>query len=441
MARFDGNFGMWAATGPNGERLGMFRTQAEAVAAEQANAPKVTTPTDQEFGRVTNKAMAGAQGAGGGAMGFADANRRTMLGADRFAADEAANANARMLREQQQRLASTPYGTPTSQGGTATHFVSGQGTGVGGTTGKVAEAAVDTGNRYMLNADGTAMTDPTTGQPIVLGPDGQPIPGATGINGAPTTPGGGPNGDIDYALSEATGYVEGDNDTQGIIDRVDEIISGAALERDAGGKAQIDQALAAQQGVIDRVLSQESDARIIAEQMAAEQRGQALSARGGAAASQQAMTQAAMQAPALQQAASRAAAQETTQRNALAGQVAGQMGQVAIGSEQNDIRIQEANAGMADSFAKMVSTLGGVELQMNQQDRHKVGQMVFDFQMLTQNTDLGWAKLSQEEKLGILDYMLGKYQVDTTTAANIKMTAMNNEESFIDQLVKLGQLA
>ncbi len=443
MARYDGNTGMWAATAPDGTRLGLFRTQAEAVAAEAANKPKINTTTDQEFGRNIGGALQSGQGAGGGAMGFdANTTRRTMLGADVFAQDEAKNAEASALREEQERLSNVAYGTPNYAGGTATHMVATQGTGVGGTTGQSVQTNVDTGNRYAMNPDGTGVLDPVTGQPIILGPDGQPLKDGSTINGAapPAGPGGGANGDIDYALSEAADTVMGDNDTQGIIDRVDQIIAGGALERDAGGKAQIDQALAAQQGVIDRVLSQPSDARIIAEQMTAEQRGQALSARGGAAAQQQAMTNAAAQAPALQQAASRAATQETTQRNALAGQVAGQMGQVALGSEQNDIRIQEANAGMADSFAKMVSTLGGVELQMNQQDRHKVGQMVFDFQMLTQNTDLGWAKLGNDDKMAILDFMLGKYQVDTTTAANIKMTAMNNEEDFIDQLVKLGGL-
>ncbi|HEY3494900.1 MAG TPA: hypothetical protein VGK73_09450 [Polyangiaceae bacterium] len=437
MASYDGNFGMWVAYGPNGERLGTFRTREEAQAAEAQNKAKVSTATDQEFGRVTGGAIAGGQGAGGGAMGFSDPNRRSLLGEDRFAADEAANANARMLREQQARLASVPYGTPITRGGTATTFAAGIGTGTGGTTGRVAEAAVDTGNRYQLGPDGKPVVDPTTGQPIILGPDGMPLPAGSTINGAPSAAPS-PAGNIDRSLSEAVGYVEGDNDTQGIIDRVDQIIGGAQLERDAAGQARVTQALDAQQGAIDRVLSQESDARIIAEQMAAEQRGQALSARGGAAAQQQALTQAAANAPALQQAAFRTANQETTQRNALAGQIAGQMGQTALGSEQNDIRIQEANAGMADSFAKMVSTLGGVELQMNQADRHKAGQMVFDFQMLTQNTDLGWAKLGNDEKMAILDYMLGKYQIDETTAANIKMTAMNNEESFLDQLVKLG---
>lgn len=438
MARFDGNTGMWAATAPDGTRLGLFRTQAEAVAAEQANAPKINTAVnDQEFGRITGGSIKAGTGASGGAMGFdSNTTRRTMLGADVFAQDEAKNAAASNLRAEQERLASVPYGTPRAQGGTANQFVATQGTGTGGTTGQVTQADFTTGNRYATNPDGTFLLD-ANGNRILLGPDGLPI--TNGVSPLGTgSPGGGANGDIDYSLSEATETVAGDNDTQGIIDRVDQIIAGGTLERDAGSKAQIDQAMAAQQGVIDRVLSQESDARIIAEQMAAEQRGQALSARGGAAAQQQAMSQAAAQAPALQTAASRAAAQETTQRNALAGQVAGQMGQVALGSEQNDIRIQEANAGMADSFAKMVSTLGGVELQMNQQDRHKMGQMVFDFQMLTQNTDLGWAKLGNDEKMAILDYMLGRYQIDETTAANIKMTAMNNEEDFIDQLVKLG---
>lgn len=447
MARLNQNGATWDAIGPDGRSLGSFPTRAQAEAAELAakggTAPAQTRPTDSEFGRVSNAATAQGGGIGGGAMGLVDPNLRSVLGADRFAAQVSGDQAARDLRANNTRLAGVAYGTPAYAGGTGTHVTASRGTGVGGTTQQGASAVqtgVDTGNRYQMGPDGNPVIDPTTGKPIVLGPNGQPLPAGSTINGAPQPTGTAPAGDIDHALSEATEYVEGDNDTQGIIDQVDQIISGGKLERDAGQQGNIDRALEAQQGVIDRVLSQESDARIVAEQMAAEQRGQALSARGGAAAQQQAMSQVAAQAPAMQQAASRAAVQETTQRNALAGQVAGQMGQVAIGSEQNDIAIQQANAGMADSFAKMVATLGGVELQMNQQDRHKVGQMVFDFQMLTQNTDLGWANLSSQEKGQILDYMLGKYQVDESTAAQIKMTAMNNEESFLDQLVKLGSV-
>lgn len=458
--RFDQNFGMYVVTDAAGNRLGTARTPEEARALEASGVGKTTAPTNQEFGRVSGNNQAATGSISGGQMGY-QGTRRDMIGTEAMQAEDAALVQSRLDRDARARAAAVPYGTPIAMGGTAnviTGSPSGSPSGMtstfiapdagGGLVNK--PAGTVTGNEYGVTnaaAGNLAATDRDARARVVAASQEGTDPNAAAFGGGQVAGGaggaGGPNdlsNSIDGALGETIEYIQGPpgaNDTQGIIDKIDEVMAGGALKRNLEGKGQIDQAINTQQEIVDRVLSQESDARIIAEQMAAEQRGQALSARGGAAAQQQAMTQAAANAPALQQAAFRTANQETTQRNALAGQIAGKMGDTAIGSEQNDIRIQEGNATLADGFAGMIERLGGVELKLNQEDRHKIGQMMYDFNELFQDKSLGWAQLSVTERLGLLDNMFKYYQVDETIAAQIKMTAMNNETTFMEDFTKL----
>lgn len=111
MATYNQQLRMWSATGPDGTRLGTFATQAEAEAAEAAGQGNVRADfNDEEFGNI----MQGAQS--GDSMIHA-------LGPERTAEDIEADRAAREFRAEEERLRNVAYGTPVSQGGTATEHV------------------------------------------------------------------------------------------------------------------------------------------------------------------------------------------------------------------------------------------------------------------------------------------------------------------------------
>src|SRR5262245_33197803 len=110
MARYDSNLGMWIATGADGKRLGAFRTQQEAQAAEASNTAKVNPAiTADEFRAATNAGAA----AGGNIL---------VARPVQTAAEIEALERMRLADADAQRLRDVPYGTPSSQGGTANQF-------------------------------------------------------------------------------------------------------------------------------------------------------------------------------------------------------------------------------------------------------------------------------------------------------------------------------
>jgi hypothetical protein len=181
------------------------------------------------------------------------------------------------------------------------------------------------------------------------------------------------------------------------------------ISRSRSAQQQIAGAQGNQQELLDRVLSGPSTARAVAEQMAAEQRAQALSARGGAGAVQAAQAQVAANAPKLQQQAALSAIQEEQVRNQTATALTGQQAQTALISEQNDIRIKESNQRSADNLINNVAQLKAIETQINSNDKQALGQLQRDLAKWVTDNEAQWAQLGVTERVAMLDGLVTKY--------------------------------
>lgn len=181
------------------------------------------------------------------------------------------------------------------------------------------------------------------------------------------------------------------------------------IARSRGAQQQISTAQGNQQELLNRVLSGPSTARAVAEQMAAEQRAQALSARGGAGAVQAAQQQVAANAPKLQQQAAISAIQEEQVRNQTAAGITQQQANTALVSEQNDIRIKESNQRSADNLINNVAQLKAVEAQINSNDKQALGQLQRDLAKWVTDNEAQWAQLGVTERVAMLDGLVTKY--------------------------------
>lgn len=260
--------------------------------------------------------------------------------------------------------------------------------------------------------------------------------------GGPPTPGGGAGGagggvgGSPFTPEQITAAMAGTNDPTAAINRV----TGAApapVTRGAADAAAIQQAQAGQQALLDRVLSGDSTAKAVAEQMAAEQRAQALSARGGAGAVQQAMNAAQANAPKIQQQAAIDARREEQQRQQTAATITGQQAQTALGSEQNQIAIDKLNNDASNNLVNRISELSGTQLQLDQADRVATGQLMRDVAKWATDNQQAWARMDLDAKIAWLNANVQQYGISTNAWAAIQTALIGNSKDTLDKIEQL----
>lgn len=242
------------------------------------------------------------------------------------------------------------------------------------------------------------------------------------------------------ARDQAVETVQGDNSVDSLLSEMRGISDAAAVTRDPEAKARLLADAQAIRDQVDALLASPLQATAVAEQMAAENRAQALSARGGAGAQQQAMLQAQNRQPALQAQAAQAAAQEQQQRATAAAGMLSQAAGVEAQSTAFDIDIGKSNQDSANAFVQQMGQLGFGELQLDQNDRHEVGQMIRDFATLMQNGTIDLAKLSLEQQDMLLDDALGRYDISERTRVQLKAISKQGKKDFWDKLQVVGGL-
>jgi hypothetical protein len=199
-----------------------------------------------------------------------------------------------------------------------------------------------------------------------------------------------------------------------------------------------------QQELLDRVLSGPSSAKAVAEQMAAEQRAQALSARGGAGAVQAAQQQAANNAPKLQQQAALSAIQETNARQQVAAGLTGQQAQTALGAEQNNIRIQESNQQAATALINNVAALKGIEANITSQEKVALGQLQRDLAAWKTQNEAVWAQMNADDRRAFLAQSVQMYGIANNSATGLALGRLNDDDAlgfFTATTSMLGQAA
>jgi hypothetical protein len=179
-----------------------------------------------------------------------------------------------------------------------------------------------------------------------------------------------------------------------------------------GGRPQIDGTWA--QGQLDLLdeLRQPIDRDAIADRNLRQMLSAGSLARGGAGAQAMAQRQAALQAPVVQAEAEQVALQQEEANRRLQAEILGG----ARGSE-----IQEAGlrTQYATQFQQGMQQIMGVNLQMDQQQRDRLGQMAIDAERL----GLDWAALAESERAADLDRVLAYYGIDQQTRVALKQTS------------------
>ena len=242
-------------------------------------------------------------------------------------------------------------------------------------------------------------------------------------------------------------YTRGQAEQQGIVDQyltgadprqtinpaiyqMQRIAGANGVARAGAGAAAIGAAQGNQQELLDRVLGGPSTARAVAEQMAAEQRAQALSARGGPGAVQAAQQQAAANTPKLQQQAALSAIQEEQARTQVAAGLTGQQAQTAIASEQNDIRIQEANQQAATSLINNIASLKAVEANITSTEKVALGQLQRDLAAWKTQNEAVWAQMTSEDRRAFLAQTTQMYGIDKNSATALALGRLNDDDAL-----------
>jgi hypothetical protein len=430
-----------------------------------------------------------------------DANQADFLGEGTAAPAQAPALSAQQIDEARLRKAEwlrnqgldangnqlPAYGTPVSQGGTASGF------------------QVSTPHNFGVHvlADGTVLPGGSAMQEVTstpLGANNVPLVGATGTqsvyqnfgegvtgNGAETIPNGGPvqrsstpftvapdasagggNGMLNAQTSQGTGQLQADltRRQQASTDQFGATVNGlngspltnANATNQAANQAEgalgpaptIDQGLAdrglgdvkdsigMQRTVYDQLLNGPNTAQRLGSQVLRNQLALARSAAGGPGAVQEALRNAQNAAPELQAAAAQAATAETLQRTQAAGSVAQGVGTTALQGRGQDVQVAAQNQQAASALIQNVSQLTGQQLELDQRNQELLGQMARD--LASQN--FNWGQLSSQQQEAEFDRWVKTYGIDANIAAQIKVASIASKKGVMDYAIPIiGSLA
>ena len=370
MATYNQGLGMWSAsTG------GYFSSKEEAEAAEGAGAGARTTyGDDQEFAAST----------GGLSSGTSQLN---VLGVERTPEELQAMYDARQKREDDARLASVPYGTPISQGGTA-EMVTVQQEPIGSFN-------TTTGQR---NSPGTAVVARSTG------PGGMPLTGPTAGSAVDANAERADDrtnrAESEFMNRDAENQFQNENlwnESAGMFRNLEDANYGLSDEARAYQREGLQQ----QRQLLERLLGFDPNqyATQFADQALARSVALGRSAGGGAAAQQAGMFAAMEQAPGLQAEGARMAAGLENQRLQAAQQVSKAFGDLGTMTRGQDETRAQFDAQLPLEIAEKFNQAVQGKMTLNEQESARFAEVWMNFAQLQSVYD----KMSLEEQLAWWD--------------------------------------
>lgn len=321
-------------------------------------------------------------------------------------------------RDEQARLADVPYGTPASQGGTATQYtVTDQGKG-----------GVFKDNSTLVqrvNPDGTQTVVADYSDKYPYSPTNPgPAVGRTGQGSA--TPytldsvlgdgAGGGNDSLgtgqiqeDAGVRADEGKADRENALQSVIDRFQTAQDSFSTQQQDQSRQAQQQAIQQNRELFARAMGFDRDAAAArySDEALANSLAIARSAPGGASRAS-ALFNALESQPAQEAEAQRQANAEGRQQENVALQAAGQLGQQATQTRSQDEAQAEAYTGIGLDVAKSIANMTGQNLQLDQRDREFLGEVALQ----AANLNLDVQKLGVDEALRQLEIQLQKEGLD-----------------------------
>lgn len=167
------------------------------------------------------------------------------------------------------------------------------------------------------------------------------------------------------------------------------------IDPSLGRNAEIDRAFAMSEDLVNRIMNAPSQTQQIADRSLSNQLALGRSAPGGIGAVQAGVKSAMGQAPQLQAQATQASIQEQQARADAATGAAQIYAGVAAGTADRDVKIAEANQSAAVSVIQNLTTLTGFDYQFDQAKMGAIGQLTRDF---FQNAQ-AYAEMESDEQI------------------------------------------
>jgi hypothetical protein len=351
---------------------------------------------------------------------------------EQIAAEEA----EKRRRAEEARLASIPYGTPVSQGGTAVGYQTKQ---------------TVLGDRDAKPING----HPTVSNQVVTGIPGE---GADGFKASYTYDRGKIAGGAIGSLGQRVNTVGGGADSLGSQASLSMDLGNGLADQVLGSEPTVDpshqvdnanvtnltpvvdpslaendetdRALSMSQDLVDRVLNTPLQTKILADQALSNQLLIARSARGGAGAVQSATDTALGQAPALLQQGAQQSINEQVTRAGAAGQAASIYAGVAGSSADRAVRIQQGNQTAATAVMANLTQLTGQDLQFDAAKMQSIGQLARDYF----NNAAQFANMSTQLQMAQWTDLTTRYGIDHNFKAAMEKIAADKGIGPLDAL-------
>lgn len=321
------------------------------------------------------------------------------------------------VRARNDELATLPYGTPASQGGSATQYIS--------TTQPKGGVFKDNSTLVQrVNPDGTQTVVADYSDKYPYSPTNPgPAVGRTGQGSA--TPytldsvlgdGSGSNDSLgtgqiqeDAGVRADEGKTDRENALQSVIDRFQTAQDSFSTQQQDQSRQAQQQAIQQNRELFARAMGFDRDAAAArySDEALANSLAIARSAPGGASRAS-ALFNALESQPAQEAEAQRQANAEGRQQENVALQAAGQLGQQATQTRSQDEAQAEAYTGIGLDVAKSIANMTGQNLQLDQRDREFLGEVALQ----AANLNLDVQKLGVDEALRQLEIQLQKEGLD-----------------------------
>lgn len=374
------------------------------------------------------------------------------LSLDEIAANEEAKRRAKALQNQALGLDANgnplpAYGTPLSQGGTATGF-------------SVSPVTLGARDAKPINGHPTVGLNKVTGIPgegadgfsaaysyenhpggtgtVINGSVGRAANGGAGVNTGADALGsysqGGPGAVVDPSLDRGNALADEALGTQPTVDPTHQVNNSninnltPVVDPSLAENDETDRALSMSQDLVDRVLNTPLQTKQLADEALSNQLLVARSARGGAGATQSAMDTALGQAPELLRAASQQSINEQVTRAGAAGQAASIYAGVAGNSADRAVRIAQGNQAAGLSVMSNLTALTGQDLQFDQAKMATVGQLARDYF----NNAAQFANMSTQLQIAQWANITQKYGIDKNFDAAVKKIAADENIGPLD---------
>jgi hypothetical protein len=334
------------------------------------------------------------------------------------------------------------YGTPRSQGGTATGYA-------------VTPAKLGARDSKPINGHPTVQLNRVTGLPgegaegfsaaykytTTPGGNGTKVTGSIGRQPyAMQAPGGAPgagglsqvqgdqavaNGLADQVLGSQPTVDPANQVNQANIDRLTPVV-----DPNLGRNAEIDRAFAMSSDLVDRILNAPSQTDQIADRSLSQMLAIGRSSPGGIGAVQAGVKGAMGAAPQIQAQAGQQAIQEQQARASAATGAAQIYAGVAAGTADRDVRIAEANQGAALSVINNLTTLTGMDYQFDTAKMGAIGQLTRDFF----NNSQQFAQMDVQMQIAQWNNMTSRYGIDQNFKAAMEGIAASENIGPLDAL-------